>query len=354
MSADRQPLSWTPPTYPSTTIENDGTAVNRYDVRKTLAYISDVPGNVNNVYMLYYITTGEGKKFHLNTNLGLISGRPLAGTFMSFNDLTTMTTRGASTLVPGSANKEILNIRSGPQSIIAPEDGDQWTGSQLLLDFQGIKLDATVHPTGTNFYYGGGGGIQLVPASVDPGMAISPHGWSWYWANPTTRIAGTLEVDGTVHKIDPDHSFALFERQWGNFHIGAGYWALWLWLETGEVIISWGMAPTLDGRVKTSFASVWHPNGIHEMIPVGPETRGSDVSTSSVTGLKYFNRVLLDLPARNASFTINKWFRDGELTPTPPTQQYITISESYSEGVGRWNGKDVKFFGHVEQLSTLK
>lgn len=167
-------------------------------------------------------------------------------------------------------------------------------------------------------------------------------------------MEGTLTIDGEERKIDTERSFALFERQWGNFHIGKGYWALWFYLESGEVLITWGMEPTLEGKVETSFASIWHPNGIHEMIPVGPETRGSDISVSPTTGLKYFNHFFLDLPARNASFTFKKWFREAELVPDPPGSQYITISESYGEGIAQWNGKEVKLFGHAEQLSMLR
>ena len=116
------------------------------------------------------------------------------------------------------------------------------------------------------------------------------------------------------------------------------------------------MEPNLNGESKIAFASVWHLNGRHEMLPVGPKSQASDIEASPETGLKYFNNFFLDLPARDASFTFNKWVRDGELIPGPPEQRdkYITISESYGEGIGSWDGKEVRFHGHVEQLSTLK
>ncbi|KAM6530432.1 hypothetical protein FALCPG4_008560 [Fusarium falciforme] len=346
------PLSWTPPSYPPTNIENDGTRVNRYDCRKTLAYTTDDTNNVNNVYMLYWIVTEDGRKYHLNSNAGLT--KSMFGTFLSLNDFQTMEARGASTLAPAIVEEGLMSRKCDPQSIVSPSHGDQWTGTEMSIDYLGVKLDVIIKPTGGNFYYGGGGGIQLAPRGPDPDPALTHPGWSWYWANPTTRLEGTLTVDGEEHRIDTEKSFALFERQWGNFHIGAGYWALWFYLETGEVVISWGMEPTSDGKVETSFASIWHPNGIHEMIPVGSETRGSDISMSAATGLKYFNHFFIDLPARNASFTFKKWFRNAELVPDPPELKYITISESYGEGTAMWNGNEVKLFGHAEQLSTLK
>lgn len=116
------------------------------------------------------------------------------------------------------------------------------------------------------------------------------------------------------------------------------------------------MEPNLDGESKIAFASVCHPNGRHEMLPVGPKSGASDIEASPETGLKYFNKFFLDLPARDASFTFTKWVRNGELIPGLPEQRdkYITISESYVEGIGFWDDKEVRFHGHVEQLSTLK
>ncbi|KAF5540639.1 hydroxyneurosporene synthase [Fusarium napiforme] len=349
------PMSWAPPEYDPTTIDNDGTFVNRYDARKTLAYVTQDTNNVNNVFMLYWITTKCGKKYHLTSNAGL-RGSQLLGTFISLNDLQDLTSRGASILHPGSGNPKRLELRSATQNITSPEDGDQWTNTHLDLDFVGIKLDVTLRPTGGNFYYGGGGGIQLVNRGPDPDGSTSLAGWSWYWANPTTRLIGKLAVDGKEMEIDTDQSYALFERQWGNFHIGKGYYALWFYLETGEVLISWCMEPTPEGVSKIAFASVWHPNGRHEMLPVGPKSRASDISVSPRTGLKYFNTFFLDLPCRNAHFTFDKWVRDGELIPAMEGQRdtYITISESYGEGTGLWDDKRVLIQGHVEQLSMMR
>ncbi|PNP77005.1 hypothetical protein FNYG_09618 [Fusarium nygamai] len=161
---------------------------------------------------------------------------------------------------------------------------------------------------------------------------------------------------GKEMEIDTEQSYALFERRWGNFHIGKGYYALWFYLETGEVLISWCMEPTPDGVSKIAFASVWHPNGRHEMLPVGPKSRASNISISPRTGLKYFNKFFLDLPSRNAHFTFDKWVRDGELNPAMEEQrdEYITISESYGEGSGMWDDKQVLIQSHVEQLSMMR
>ncbi|CAF3434715.1 unnamed protein product [Fusarium graminearum] len=133
-------LSWAPPSYPPTTIENDGTFVNRYDARKTLAYVTTDTNNVNNVFMLYWYTTKEGLKYHLTSNAGL-RGDKLLGTFISLNDLQDNTSRGASIIHPGFGNPDCLELKSATQNITTPEDGDQWTNTHLELDFVGIKLN---------------------------------------------------------------------------------------------------------------------------------------------------------------------------------------------------------------------
>ncbi|RSL52040.1 hypothetical protein CEP53_008229 [Fusarium sp. AF-6] len=354
-SRNAPPLSWKPPVYPATTRENDGTLTNRFDVCDTWAYVTNRTGNVNNVFTLLWVTTTEGKKFHLTTNAGLLQSENM-GNFISLNDLQDRTSRGASILLPGSGNPDRLDMRNVAQSITGPAGGDGWTNTQLKIDLADIGVDVSFRPTGKNFYYGGNGGVQLFENAPDKDVSRYLPGWSWYWANPTTRINGTLSIDGKKHTVDSSQSYALFERQWGDFNIGKGYYVLWLYLETGEVLISWSMEPNEAGESKIAFASIWHPNGWHEMIPVGPKSRAWDISRSKVTGYKYFNRFFLDLPARDANFRFNKWVRDAELVPSTPEQlhRYINISESYGEGTARWNGKTVKLQGHVEQLSRLR
>ncbi|KAF5987332.1 hydroxyneurosporene synthase [Fusarium coicis] len=276
------PMSWAPLSYDPTKIDNDGTFVNRYDGRKTLAYVTEHTNNVNNepysVFMFYWITTKCGKKYHLISNAGL-RGSQLLGTFISLDELQDLTSRRASILYPGSGNHKLLELKSATQNITSPEDGDQWTNTHLDLDFVGTKLDVTLRPTGGSFYYGGGSGIQVVNRGPDP-----------------------------------------------------------------------------DGVSLIAFASVWHPNSRHEMLPIGPKSRASDISVSPRPGLKYFNTFFLDLPCRNAHFTFDKWVRDGELNPAMEEQRdkYNTISESYGEGTGMWDDKQVLIQGHVEQLSMMR
>jgi hypothetical protein len=108
------------------------------------------------------------------------------------------------------------------------------------------------------------------------------------------------------------------------------------------------------GTSEITFASIWHPNGIHENIPVGSNSIASDI-TSTEFGRRYFNHFVLYLPAKNATFTFKKWVREAEISPVLPEQRdtFTTISESYGEGSGYWNGRQVKVQGHVEQFTRL-
>ena len=130
--------------------------------------------------MLYNITTEDGKKFHLTTNAGM-KGTERLGTFISLNDLQTMTGQGGTLMEAGAASSEHLNMHNDTQSVVSPNDGDKWTNTQHKLRLSGIELDTVLAPTGKNFYYGGSGGIQLMPSGIDVDPAYGIPGWSWYW-----------------------------------------------------------------------------------------------------------------------------------------------------------------------------
>lgn len=130
--------------------------------------------------MLYWITIKEGKKYHLTSNAGL-NDSELLGTFLSLNDLQDCTSRGASILEPGAGNNDYINMRSASQSIVSPTDGDKWTNTSIKVNLAGVQLDVVIRPTGENFYYGGGGGVQLTTRGPDPDGSTAFPGWSWYW-----------------------------------------------------------------------------------------------------------------------------------------------------------------------------
>lgn len=101
-------------------------------------------------------------------------------------------------------------------------------------------------------------------------------------------------------------------------------------------------------------ATIWHPNGLHEVSPVDmSSTRAWDLSVSKTTGREYFNKFEVTLVAGNAKFSFEKPIRDAEIGPAPG-EKGLVISESYCEGTVEWAGEVLPWFGHCEELSVRR
>ena len=169
--------------------------------------------------------------------------------------------------------------------------------------------------------------------------------------NPTLRLNGTITIHGEEIAIDHNHSRGYFERQWGEFGISGGHYGYWLYLSNGLMIHGWVVGPTMEQPFGVpAWATVWHPNGVHEVVEVGKSTTAFDVWKSEYSGLDYFKQVELDIPSRQARFDIHQLIRESELRPLSGTDGY-NISEAYAQGQGVWEGESVTCFGHLEQLS---
>jgi hypothetical protein len=169
--------------------------------------------------------------------------------------------------------------------------------------------------------------------------------------NPALRLNGTITIDGKEKQIDYERSRGYLERQSGEFGISGGHWGYWLYLSNGIFVHGWVVGPTVEKPFGVpAWATVWHPNGIHEVLEVGNTTIASDVWKSEYNGKKYFQNFQLDLPTRGASFKIHQAIKKSEIRPLPETSGY-NITEAYAQGKGIWEGEEVTFYGHAEQLS---
>lgn len=74
-------------------------------------------------------------------------------------------------------------MHNDTQSVVSPTGGDKWTNTRHKLRLSGIELNTILAPGGKNFYYGGSGGIQLMPSGNDVDPAYGIPGWSWYWVS---------------------------------------------------------------------------------------------------------------------------------------------------------------------------
>ncbi|CAK1356377.1 unnamed protein product [Cercospora beticola] len=343
------PLSWAPKDFPITGQKTNAPALNHYNATSTLAYQSDDVTAVNCHSTWFFITTMDNKKHHLS-NIICLEGRDLLRVYSVYSDLSNTSVPFQATVraEPVTAREDRLSITSHTQKISVETAAEQHTFMNWVTEYDGVRVDAQLMPAGSNFYLAGSGGVQLPPSptQVDP-FAGFP-GFSWYWTNPNLRINGTFTVNGVTSPIDSTQSFAHYGRQYGYFALPSVYWAVWLRFPTGEMLMSWNIFPDSNGHRSSAWASIWHPNGLVEYLPVGGKTSASDVSTSA-SGRQYWNSFVLDLPAINSSLEIQQWTRNAEFVADGSP---LNLTESYAEGSGVWRGKWTTFVAHVEQAGA--
>ncbi|RYN15632.1 hypothetical protein AA0115_g12929 [Alternaria tenuissima] len=270
-------------------------------------------------------------------------------------DLQNFSSTGATAFAPGTGSTEFLNFRSEIQNLTSPRGGDNFTDVHISADYAGVKMDVQMTPMGKNLYIGGAGGVTISPknggnSNQNDYRTLVP-GYSWYWGNPTLKLEGAITVGGEKLVIDSDQSRGYFERQWGEFGIAGGHYGYWLYLSNGILIHGWVVGPTVEKPFGIpAWATIWHPNGIHEVLEVDNTTKGLNPWTSEYSGNNYFQDVELNLSQRNASFNIHQVIKNGEVGPLPGTEGY-NISEAYAQGDGVWENEHVTFYGHLEQLS---
>ncbi|KAL0942735.1 uncharacterized protein CTRU02_200621 [Colletotrichum truncatum] len=321
-----------------------------------MAWLDPGDENLSSYFFLLWVTLTDGRKYHVtvapNHFFNMTTG------IYVLNDLQNLEAPavGGTAMAPGVGRDDQVFLQSIPQNFSSPAGGDNYTTLQYSSDFSGVKIDVTFNPTGKNLYVGGSGGVTIGPSSFvkdhDDYRRLIP-GYSWYWGNPTMRVNGTIEIDGRSEAIDYDNSFAFFERQSGVFGIPGGHLGFWLYLSNGIMIHTWTLAPTTDGTLnERAWATVWHPDGLHEVVEIAGTSRALEKWVSPVTGLNYFSQFRIDMPTRNASFQIQQYPAKGEVTAGKGYKGY-NITEAYGQGTGTWDGQNVSFFGHVEQLSFL-
>ncbi|KAI6778733.1 uncharacterized protein J7T54_000767 [Emericellopsis cladophorae] len=299
-------------------------------------------------FFLFWLTTTNGRKFHVtlapNFRLGETTG------IFRVEDLEDCSWTGATVFGPGSGNTKYLDFRSEIQNLTSPRGGDNYTNLHITTDYAGVVLDVHMNPTGKNLYIGGNGGVALGPRGSNDYSVLIP-GWSWYWGNPTLHLEGTITFEGEKLEIDCAESRGYFERQTGNFGISGGHWGFWLYLSNGLFVHGWVVTPTIENPAgKEAWATVWHPNGMTEVLEVDNTTSAWNIWKSEATGNNYFQDFRLDLSQRQASINLHQLIRKSEITPLPDTRGY-NITEAYGQGDGIWEGQNVTWWGHIEQLS---
>ncbi|KAF7565994.1 Hydroxyneurosporene synthase [Pyrenophora tritici-repentis] len=348
--------SFAPADFPPSTRQNDGTLAGRYDVRETMAILQNVnqPG-YNSWFYLAWITTVDGAKYHVTTNIGIVGagkqGYMIAG-MLGAEDLSDFSSTGTTYAEPGSGSAEFLNLVAPNQNLSSPRGSDNYTDTFLSLSYGQVAVSLNAKPTGPNVYMGGSGYITLEPLGPSD-FTIVPPGYSWYWGNPHMQISGNITVKGKSLQIDPAQSFAFLERQWGQMLL-TNWYAFWLYLSNGIFIHAWINQPDIHGFNQDDVAvvTIWHPNGVHEVLQADATSRAWGVSRNARNGRLYFSKFQLDLALKNTSLRMTKYAHDALFRAAEGVT--MDLSEAYTQGFGTWDGEDVSLFGHVEQVSTLE
>ncbi|GME37622.1 putative mucin-1 (muc-1) protein [Neofusicoccum parvum] len=311
---------------------------------------------LNSWFYVLWLTTIDGEKYHLTINSGINGagdqGLAVAG-FLGLEDLSNFTHSGGIIKESGTASTASLSLQAPSQNLSSPLGSDNYTDMYYSGDYGGISTKLHMQPTGPNLYLGGSGYVTLSPASPSDYL-VAPPGYSWYWGNPNLRVEGTITLNGRDVEIDSSNSFGFLERQWGNMQL-RNWYLYWIYLSNGVFLHVWINEPTLDGFNvdDISIATVWYPNGVHEVLPVDNTTTAWDTSRSPKTGKLYFNEFQLNLSSRNSSIRVTKPIRDTVLIPLADYGSLLNVSEAYIQGEGFWEGQPVEVFGHLEQISTL-
>ncbi|KAK0621085.1 Kievitone hydratase [Lasiodiplodia hormozganensis] len=312
---------------------------------------------LNSWFYVLWLTTVDGRKYHLTINTVINGageqGHAISG-FMGLEDLSNSSYSGGIILEPGTASTEFLNVQAPSQNLSSPQGSDNYTDLYFSGDYAGISANLHMQPTGPNLYPGGSGYVTLNPVSPSDYFVVPP-GYSWYWGNPHLKVEGTIKLNDQDVEIDTSNSFGFLERQWGDMQL-RNWYLYWVYLSNGIFLHVWINEPTLEGFNSDSIAiaTVWHPNGVHEVLPVDNTTRAWDTTRSPKTGNLYFNEFQLDLSTRNSSIRVTKPTRDTLLIPLADYgAPLLNVSEAYVQGRGTWEGEAVEVFGHLEQISTL-
>lgn len=134
-------------------------------------------------YFLFWLTTVEGKKYHVCVD-PILFGNSTTGGVYSLNDLNdpnNITAIGKTSMVSGYGNEEFLNLRSSLHNVTSPQGSDNYSTIAVDTAYGGFGVNVVTHPTGKNMYYGGVGGI-VVPG-YGSNFTIVPPGWSWYFVS---------------------------------------------------------------------------------------------------------------------------------------------------------------------------
>lgn len=144
---------------------------------------------------------------------------------------------------------------------------------------------------------------------------------NYEYSFPTMSTSGTVTVAGQTYPVTGS---SWFDRQWGRH--SARFWTdrKWTWfgitLDNGDRISLWDY---LDSGREHAFATVLHPNGLHEVVDVEPLGSGSsNLWTSEQSGHTYPTRWDVSIPVLDGRLVIEPLITEQEVVSPITSHKY--------------------------------
>jgi hypothetical protein len=290
-----------------------------------------VAGSIDSIYVAGRVS-GGGHKFGFLVQSLVIGGVPGGQQTVTITDETTGWFKAYEVAVPADKFRwdtgATLNIHTPELT---------WTGNadqqKITASTPWGALDLDLDAQGPVMSYAGTGTFTLMGTQQTE------------YALPQMRTTGTLTAEGRIWNVAGD---TWFDRQWGPLpQLGTFKWS-WMNLNLpgGDKIAVWD-ALSASGTQET-WATVLHPDGTHELVPVTPFAQDAGAFwTSPQTGRVYPTRWKITIPTRNTSLTVVASPQQQEIAG--PTSARLEATATFT---GKYQGRHVTGKTFVELVGN--
>lgn len=227
---------------------------------------------------------GAGRNWGVQVMATLVEDETLVIT-TSVSDLDAGTTTGKSAPIENGEFDVAtgrLDISSSRAALSIDDDGDIRVTGTVTED---ITFELTIR--------------QTLPVVLNGGAASFPFGdgRTWQYSLPALAVTGTLTTAGDTFAVE---GRGWFDRQWCDLPLSKMAALSFTWmglcLDNDDTLSIWDFTPSNPER--GAFATIVHPNGTHEIVPVEPVERAASDRRAATSGNNYPGRWRVSVPSR--------------------------------------------------------
>lgn len=217
--------------------------------------------------------------------------------------------------------------------------GLEWSGDaqrqtvSVTTDWGAIKID--LEARGPALYYAGTGSFPLLGAQ------------QWQFALPEMRCTGDLTYKGSRFLVEGE---VWLDRQWGDLpDLKVTRWTWFnLAMPGGDKVAIWNARSADGSGAEDCWATILHPDGTHELVPVRPLADAAERFHESPTSdFAFPTKWTVRIPSRETVLFV---------TTTSIDQEIGGLGTSIYEGAatfeGTYRGRPVSGRTYVEQLGN--